>query len=97
MEEIISLMRSINLFSKLSDTAMQEIAAYCRAVVYEEGQVILAQDMPPGDFYVIRQGSARGSTDNKDKEKISLGMLGQGEYFGEMSILHRRAYLGYLL
>jgi len=87
LEEIISLMRSINLFSKLSDTAMQEIAAYCRAVVYEEGQVILAQDMPPGDFYVICQGSVEVVLDNKDKEKISLGMLGQGEYFGEMSIL----------
>lgn len=87
MENIVSLMRSLKLFSSLPDSAICEIACHCRSDVFEKGKIILAEAAPPGDFYVICAGSAEVVLDNGDKEKISLAVLGPGEYFGEMSIL----------
>jgi transcriptional regulator with AAA-type ATPase domain len=80
-------MRNLELFKKLPDGALRELASHCRASGFECGTTILAQGVPPGDFYVLCEGSAEVVLDNKDKEKVSLAVLGPGEHFGEMSIL----------
>jgi hypothetical protein len=77
LEEIISLMQSLVLFSKISDPAVKEIACHCRVDVFEKGRTILAQGVPPE---ILRDlpGSAEVVLDNQDKEKISLALLGLG-------------------
>lgn len=87
MEETISLLRNLQLFSELSQNNLEELALSCKVGVFESGQTILAQGVPPGDFYILCDGSAEVIFDNKDKEKVSLALLGPGEHFGEMSIL----------
>jgi PAS domain-containing protein len=87
MEEALSLMRNLELFRNLPDNALTELAANSRAGVFDSGATILAQGVPPGDFYLLCEGDAEVVLDNKDKEKLTLTHLRPGEYFGEMSIL----------
>ncbi len=87
MEEALSLMRNLDLFGILPDSVLAELAANCRACMFDSGATILAQGVPPGDFYILCEGDAEVVLDNKVKEKVTLTHLGPGEYFGEMSLL----------
>lgn len=87
MEEVISLLSNLQLFSKLPHDFIEEIAKSCKVEVFGAGQTILAQGMPPGNFYILCEGNAEVVLDNNDKEKVSLAFLSPGEHFGEMSIL----------
>lgn len=80
-------MQTLKLFRNLSYTDLEEIASHCKVSIFETGQMILAQGVPPGDFYIICEGSAEVVLDNKNRENIPIALLGPGEYFGEMSLL----------
>ena len=87
MRECVTIMKKLGLFSGLPESALIELASYCRLEVFEAGRTILAQGVPPGDFYIICSGSAEVVLDNQEHEKVTLANLKPGEYFGEMSIL----------
>ena len=87
MNEISSLMKGLRIFYKLPDDTLQEISSFTKVSVYEAGQVIHAQGLSSQDFYIIYEGKAEVVLDNNSGKKVSLAVLGSGEYFGEMSLV----------
>jgi len=52
-----------------------------------ENRVIFEEGAPPTSFFVIKQGEVEVSTSEKDREKVTLAILKQGDFFGEISLI----------
>ncbi len=83
----LSMLRDIELFSKLSDDALREVAALTTfeehppsARIFEEGDAGAA-------MYMIMRGEVRISKDIPGVGEEALAFLDQGAYFGEMSLV----------
>lgn len=86
MEDLESIIRSVWLFRNIPQGYVKEIARFCKLEVFGIGQTIIAKSEPPGDFYILVEGSAQVILNGGDAKTV-LASLGPGEYFGEMSIL----------
>ena len=82
------LLQKLPLFSKLSFGETQELSAIAQLEQYESGKTIIEQDSLGAGLFVIRQGSAKvRRRDALSGELQDLATLGEGELFGEMSLI----------
>ena len=77
-------LRSLELFSGLADSELQEIAARCNISTAHPGQVVQAQDVPVRLWHVIAGGHAVVQRDD-----TPIGLLSRGESWSEHSILNQ--------
>jgi signal-transduction protein with cAMP-binding, CBS, and nucleotidyltransferase domain len=77
-------LRSLELFSGLADSELQEIAARCDISTAHPGQVVQAQDVPVRLWHVIAGGHAVVQRDD-----TRIGLLSRGESWSEHSILNQ--------
>ena len=77
-------LRSLELFSGLADSELQEIAARCDISTAHPGQVVQAQDVPVRLWHVIAGGHAVVQRDD-----TPIGLLSRGESWSEHSILNQ--------
>jgi len=52
-----------------------------------ENRVIFEEGAPPTSFFVIKQGEVEIYTSEKGRETITLAILKQGDFFGEISLI----------
>ncbi len=72
----------VPLFSACTPDQIAQIAALVQPSAYAPDQIIVTQGSPGQAFYVIVSGRVEIVRDRK-----SLGALGAGDFFGEMSLL----------
>ena len=78
-------LKSIPIFSDLSDEEAKRLAAFATETSIAEGQILMKQ----GDYSVELIAIEEGSADViKDGEKIAS--LGKGDLIGEMGLFERR-------
>ena len=58
--------------------------------VYTDGDVIVRQGDEGNCMYVIQAGKVEVIKEERDQQ-ISLGVLGKGEFFGEMALFERES------
>ncbi len=80
--DIQERLRSVPLFSGLSDKQLRRIVEAGKRVELPEGRVVAREDQMGEGFHVILEGSVNISVHGEDK-----GSLGPGKFFGEMSLI----------
>src|SRR3989339_148356 len=81
----ISLLKSVFIFSGLSDPIVKDMSKYLKEAAFKAGKSIFLENDKADAFYIIDKGDVSISKRmGKDKEKI-LSMLGPGSAFGEMA------------
>jgi CRP-like cAMP-binding protein len=55
--------------------------------VYEKGQMILLEESTGETFFIITQGAVKVTRLSADGREVILAMLGESDFFGEMSLL----------
>ena len=88
----IGMLRRVELFSGLSESRLQSLAAVCRISTFPEGDEIIEQgeellEVEDGLFIVL-DGTVevrRDSTDGSDGRVVAT--LGPTQFFGEMALL----------
>ena len=80
-------LRRVALFSGLTDEEFIDLAALTHNREYKKGTfIVLAEDV--GDeFFIIRKGRVKVNIVHEDGREIILSLLGEGEVFGELSLL----------
>jgi CRP-like cAMP-binding protein len=73
--------------SRLPKELAAELVTSCRAVRYEDHQVILMQGIAGEHLYIVAEGKCDVVRFSSEREETVLVTLGPGECFGEMSIL----------
>ena len=85
--EIANFLRSVQLFSKLDDAELQRFAELTREKTYPKGSVILFEDDPGDSLFVVKDGRVKVVLVGEDGREVILGVLGETEHFGELSLI----------
>ncbi len=87
----VKYLKTIPLFSSLNRRQMGIILACSQQMSAPEGNAIIHQGQNNYDLYVIIAGKACVSLRHEDGREITLDTLKQGDFFGEMSFLDKKA------
>ena len=75
-------LRSVPLFSSLSERERERVARWADEVDVQAGRPLIGQGQIGWEFFVIEDGTAEVSVDGERR-----GDLGPGDFFGEIALL----------
>jgi CRP-like cAMP-binding protein len=78
---------TVPLLSRIEAAELQRLAALTRERQYAKGSVILFENDPGDSLFIVRQGRVKVVLVGEDGREVILGVLGPGEYFGELSLI----------
>lgn len=78
-------LRSVPLFSELSDEAIARVLDHAADFEVHSGHVLIEPGQPGAGLFVIEEGSALVQLKGNEIE------LGEGEFFGELALLDEEA------
>ncbi|MEP6846183.1 MAG: cyclic nucleotide-binding domain-containing protein [Panacibacter sp.] len=81
------MLREIPLFATLNPEELQDLLKQLEKEIYPPHTVVFWMDEPGDKLYLIEEGEVRISYTNKDGKEITLGIQGEGTFFGELSLL----------
>ncbi len=85
--ETAHFLRTVPLFARLDDAELQRFAELTREKNYPKGSVIVFEDDPGDSLFIVREGRVKVVLIGEDGREVILGVLGVGEYFGELSLI----------
>ena len=83
----LSLLESVPIFSDLSKSDLTKISDRMTQRTFTKNQMILLEDELGQTFFVISKGSVKITRLSDDGREVILAMLGEADFFGEMSLL----------
>ena len=83
----LSLLESVPIFSDLSKSDLNKISDRMTHRKFTKNQMILLEDDLGQTFFVIGKGSVKITRLSDDGREVILAMLGEADFFGEMSLL----------
>lgn len=87
MVDLLSTLKSIELFKGLNDSQLTRLTAISQRESFDEGDVILKQDAAGDRMYIIVKGQVVINVfDGKGNSRLAL-YLGEGQVFGEVALL----------
>jgi len=85
--ETAHFLRTVPLFARLDDAELQRFADLTREKNYPKGSVIVFEDDPGDSLFIVREGRVKVVLIGEDGREVILGVLGVGEYFGELALI----------
>ena len=85
-EEVVRLVRSVEVFSALPLTAVERLAAGMSPLAAEAGTILMREGEPGETFVIVATGELEVTVDGR-----RLSRLGPGTGFGEIALLRRSA------
>jgi small-conductance mechanosensitive channel/CRP-like cAMP-binding protein len=83
-DEIVAALRSVEIFSALSDEEVRELAKGGRETLYAAGEVVVRQNDSGASMFVVHRGQVKVTLDPGARE---VARIDAGGFFGEMSLL----------
>ena len=80
-------LKSISLCENMTDEDIKAIAEHCRIKSFKKKNVIFLEDDSGSMLYLINSGRVKITKLNEEGNEVILTILGDGDYFGEMSLL----------
>ena len=80
----IELLRNVWLFERCTKKELEALAKLATPLDLRAGKVLATQGEQGAEFFVIVSGKAEAT-----REAVTIGTLGPGSFFGEMSLLER--------
>ncbi len=81
-----NVIKNIPLFADLKDDIVQKIFNLMQKRVYKKGNIILMEEEFGDTLFVLTRGSVKITRLSDDGREVILSILGEGDFFGEMSI-----------
>ena len=80
-------LQSVPLFSHLSEEEAESISRATRERAYPKNSVIVFEDDPGDALFVVKTGQVKVVLTSEDGREVILSVLGEGDFFGEMSLI----------
>lgn len=84
---VADTLRAVPLFSQLGEDELGRVAAAARERQYPRNSVILFEDDPGDALFVVVAGQVKVVLIGEDGREVILSVLGQDDFFGEMSLI----------
>jgi diguanylate cyclase (GGDEF)-like protein len=86
MNSLYGFLKSVDIFSLLSEGEIDEIRAHLEDINVDAGSVLFRQGDEGNELYIVRLGSRATSIDLPDGKSREIAVFKSGDFFGEMSI-----------
>lgn len=86
-----NIIRQIPIFSELTEKNLQEIVRNFMPQSFKKDNMILIEEEVGSSMFIILNGKVKISRLSDDGREVILGILSEGDFFGEMSILDGQA------
>ena len=83
----IDFLKSVNIFSDLSESDLNSIQEICKTRKYPKNSMIILEEEMGDVVFIVMSGTVKITRVNDEGKEVILAMLGSGEVFGEMAIL----------
>ena len=83
----LEFLKSVNIFSDLSDSELESIKLVCKTRSYPKSSMIILEEEMGDVVFIVMSGTIKITRVNDEGKEVILAMLGEGEVFGEMAIL----------
>jgi len=83
-------LKQICLFKGLSDEDLQKVASALKEKFYPKGTIIWEEDSVEQGLQIIEYGKVGVTKRTKERQRKMFGMLREGKFFGELSLLDGR-------
>ncbi len=81
------VLKRVPLFNDLSEAELARFAEVTREREYPRNSVILFEDDPGDALYIVSTGQVKVVLIGEDGREVILSVLGDGDFFGEMSLI----------
>jgi CRP/FNR family cyclic AMP-dependent transcriptional regulator len=85
-DEILKLLREVELFDGLTDADLKMVAALCKVRKYRAGDLLTEQGKNGRELYIISDGLVEVIVHEPTSDRVILN-LGTGQLIGEMSLV----------
>jgi CRP-like cAMP-binding protein len=82
----VSVLKNLSIFSGLSDNELCLIAPIMKLVSYKKRDVVITEGDRGDSLFIIKCGAVEVFKTEGWGEEVSLGILPEGSYFGELSL-----------
>jgi small-conductance mechanosensitive channel/CRP-like cAMP-binding protein len=86
-ESAAEVLRTIPIWSSLSDSEMSILASRLKRVVHGQGEAIVRQGDEGASMFVLLRGSVAVALRDAQGRSEQVATLGPGDFFGEMSLM----------
>jgi CRP/FNR family cyclic AMP-dependent transcriptional regulator len=83
-------LRQVALFDSLGDPELEALSDLTFSRTFDKGQFIILAEEPGDTLFLIRSGQVKVSLLHEDGKEFILSLLGEGDVFGELSLLDDR-------
>ncbi len=86
-KEILTILSNIPVFNGLDDSELEEIVPLLEPQVYPPDVQIIEEGSTGDSMFIIKKGTVNVSKSENSNEKVNLGNIYSGSYFGELSLI----------
>ncbi len=87
VKDAIRILGEISIFESLSEKELAEVVSRSQFLTFKKDDVIIFESEEGNSLYVILEGMVKISRTNEDYKEVILAILGERDFFGEMSVL----------
>ena len=92
MTTIKEFLKSLPMFSTLSDTDLARLSDMAKEFVYKNGEYVFYEGDSPDWFCIVKEGNIKAIKQAEDGKEIIMHMFKAGDTFGEVAVFDRRPY-----
>ncbi len=81
-----SVLKKLPIFNGISDNGLALIAPILKLITFKSGESVISEGEKGDSLFIIRNGSVEVFKTNGVGEEVSLGVLHEGSFFGELSL-----------
>ena len=85
-------LKSLPMFSTLSDTDLARLSDMAKEFVYKNGEYVFYEGDSPDWFFIVKEGNIKAIKQAEDGKEIIMHMFKAGDTFGEVAVFDRRPY-----
>jgi len=85
-------LKSLPLFSTLSDTDLIKLSDMSKEFTYKNGEYVFYEGDSPDWFCIVKEGNIKAIKQAEDGKEIIMHMFKAGDTFGEVAVFDRRPY-----
>ncbi len=85
--ELVKILGRIQIFQGMEDHELALIVPLLEPVTYPPGTLIIEEGSRGDSMFIIKSGTVNVSKSEEKEDKVNLGNLYSGSYFGELSLI----------
>jgi CRP-like cAMP-binding protein len=95
--QLLNVLRQVDIFYQFGQKHLQKLASVCQETDYQKGDIIVRENTPSDEIFIIVRGtvdiildpSLLGKTKSGESDAMTIVTLWPGQTFGEVGLVDR--------